>query len=161
AAGYVDVRVVNPDGKSGLCVRGFSYDSPPTIERVEPGVASIRGGTTVSVFGANFLVGCTVSVHSEELLTKRIDVDCLQVTLPEQPGGTADGVATTPDAQSPLGKAATRFEPAPVISSVDPAEGPPQGGTEITIRGRGFQPGCAVTFFGTYALTVRYDGDES
>jgi hypothetical protein len=48
---------------------------------------------------------------------------------------------------------------APVISSVDPSEGPTAGGTAITIKGQGFQEGVAVTVGGAAATAVALHSD--
>src|ERR1051325_3870786 len=42
----------------------------------------------------------------------------------------------------------------PVIFSVSPSSGPTTGGTQVTITGQNFVPGCQAKFGGTDALTT-------
>src|SRR4029077_2356654 len=45
----------------------------------------------------------------------------------------------------------------PVVQSLNPQSGPPQGGTVVTIQGSGFAPGASVTFGGVAATGVIFD----
>ena len=47
---------------------------------------------------------------------------------------------------------------APVITSIEPAEGPAEGGTPVMIHGRNFSPEAMVQFGGAPALSTRYFG---
>lgn len=44
--------------------------------------------------------------------------------------------------------------PQPSISSVSPNTGPVNGGTQVTITGTGFRPGCVVEFGGKPAAVL-------
>ena len=47
-----------------------------------------------------------------------------------------------------------------VIESVSPTYGLPSGGTRVSVVGRNFARGCAVTLFGTLAPEVTYEGEK-
>lgn len=44
--------------------------------------------------------------------------------------------------------------PGPTIASLSPTSGPTSGGTQVTITGTGFRPGCVVEFGGKPAAVL-------
>ena len=61
--------------------------------------------------------------------------------------GTVDVVFVAADGQVAVLPGAYSFLPGPVIDSFDPGIGPGQGGTDLTLRGRGFQEGIANLYY--------------
>ncbi len=55
----------------------------------------------------------------------------------------------------------TASDPPPVVTSVEPADGPAAGSTKVTIRGSGFATGATVAFGGTPAAVVGVLTDQS
>lgn len=133
----------------------------PVIYALQPNSGSARGGDTVNVIGQNFLPPVRVVLGGREAGEEVVD-----------PGGQLISILTpqysaqplTEDAQvdvvvySESGtdreKQATLaggfiFEadtPTPVITGVTPSAGPVDGGTVVTILGRGFDPPIQVRF---------------
>ena len=63
APGVVDVTVTNPDGTSYTLERSYTYlaGSAPVVASVEPASGRLGGGTEITILGANFGIGATVS----------------------------------------------------------------------------------------------------
>ena len=51
--------------------------------------------------------------------------------------------------------------PPPIINKVTPSEGPPSGGTEISVYGSGFTPGMEVMFGDQVATATTYWGEKA
>ena len=85
ALGAVSVTVTNSDGQSGSLSGGFTYIAPvpaPKVTGVSPNNGITTGGTAVTITGANFVAGATVS-------------------LPAQPGRTSSSPALPHSLRSP------------------------------------------------------------
>ena len=161
-AQLVDVTVINSNG-SARRVDGFRYNPAPRVTSVSPVRGSERGGTTVTLTGAGFVVnsagensvlfGSTpatgVSVVNDTTLT------CI---APPGPGGTSVDVRVTNTNGSDALGAAYRDEPAPALTALSPASGTALGGTVVTLTGSGFTATGAgttlVSFGGVPALDV-------
>lgn len=69
-----------------------------------------------------------------------------------------------PFAMSTSSMASTMTEPErppPIINKVTPSEGPPSGGTEISVYGSGFTPGMEVMFGDQVATATTYWGEKA
>ncbi|WP_338868383.1 IPT/TIG domain-containing protein [Myxococcus stipitatus] len=66
--GRVDVEVINPDRLRAVQAGGFSYeaDGPPTVTSVSPNTGSTKGGTVITVRGANFTPNVRVTLGGAE-----------------------------------------------------------------------------------------------
>ncbi len=60
SAGAVTVTVT-VNGQSGSLANGFTYVVPPTVTSVSPNSGTTAGGTAVTIAGANFVTGATVT----------------------------------------------------------------------------------------------------
>ena len=154
-AGAVTVTVTNPGGQSGSLGSAFTYLAPPTVNSVSPNNGPTAGGTAVTITGANFASGVTVTFGGTPA-TNVVVVNSTTITA-TTPAGGAGAVAitvTNPGGQSgSLGSAFTYLAP-PTVSSVSPNNGPTSGGTAVTITGANFASGATVTFGGTPATNV-------
>ncbi len=152
------VLVTNPDGTAVVVPTPFSYNAGPlTATSLSPQTGSAVGGTLVTISGAGFLPGATVSfggapgtsvsVVSSTVLTVIAPAGVLgssvNVGVTNPDGGTiivnglyAFGVSNT----------TTSSGVQPTISSVSPNNGSAAGGTLVTIQGSGFLPGASVSF---------------
>lgn len=153
ALGAVDVTVTT-SVDSGTAADAFTYVSAPTVSGTGPSGGPLAGGTTITVDGAGFVAGMTISVGG---------IECTNVTVisptsatcqtPAGPAGPADVVVTTPSGTATDTGGFTYAE-APTISGVSPAGGPPAGETTITIDGDGFFDGVTVTVGGDTCTDV-------
>ncbi|HYM62707.1 MAG TPA: IPT/TIG domain-containing protein [Thermoanaerobaculia bacterium] len=161
--GPVAVTVTNPDSQSGT-FSSFTYTLPaPLIGSVTPASGPITGGTPITIGGANFQSGATVTVGG--LAATNVTVVSATSITAKTPQGPAseqanvpkDVSVTNPDGQVATRTAAFTYTAPPVtIAAVLPNFGPPAGGTVVTITGAGFTSGVipSVTFGGVAGTNV-------
>lgn|GEM_PF-1916415 len=152
--GPKDVVVWFEAGSSGTVRGGFVYNPAPTLAGVTPSSGPAAGGQRLVIDGANF--GGIVTVSVAGLLAADVAVNqdknqisCRTTASIPQSGpilvdstvnGTVTGLTFT-------------YNATPSISSINPAVGPCQGGTPVTIDGAGFGGTVNVTI-GTAPATV-------
>ena len=156
SAGLVALSVVNPDGKGVQLPQAFTYGGlPPSVTRLTPASGPASGGTVVTIEGANFQHGTTVSVSNVQAAVLSVTGSRLVVQMPAHAPGTAAVTVTTPDSQSAsLPSAFTYKAGGPALTHVLPESGPQQGGTTVTLIGSGFTAGTTVSFDGLAAPVV-------
>ncbi|MGA9752343.1 MAG: IPT/TIG domain-containing protein [Acidobacteriota bacterium] len=161
AAGTVSVTVTNPDATAGTLPGGFTYTGslpPPSVSQVQPSSGSTAGGTPVTISGANFVSGATVTFGgSAATLVSLVSASSLTCLTPSHAAGAVDVVVTNPDSQSATlasGYSYTASNPPPSISGLTPSSGSTAGGTPVTISGANFVSGATVTFGGSAATLV-------
>jgi YD repeat-containing protein len=128
----------------------------PTITSISP--LSVNQGETVCLRleGTNLLGGMLEMTNPEILISNVRTTDttlevCLEVSFLAQLGSATLTVAT------PVGASATPLTvkgPLPVIGKIFPRQGPPQGGTLLTITGARFTPDASITIGGKPATDV-------
>ena len=101
AGGAVNVVVTNPDTQTGTLTNGFTYRAAPTISSVTPNNGSLGGGTAVTISGANFVTGATISLDGIAA-TNVVVASATQITAitPAHVAGSVNVVVTNPDTQS-------------------------------------------------------------
>ena len=127
----------------------------PTVTNVSPSSGTTAGGTAVTITGANFAVGATVTFGSASA-TNVVVVSGTQITA-TTPAGSAGAVMVTvsnPGGQSGALAGAFTYIAPPTVTGVSPSAGPVAGGTAVTITGTNFASGATVTFGGTAATNV-------
>lgn len=101
SAGTVDVVVTNPDGQSGTLAGGFTYVVPPTVNRVRPPSGPTTGGKKVTITGADFAPGATVSFGSVAATDVVVVSDSkITAVAPPHAAGAVDVTVTNPDGGS-------------------------------------------------------------
>ena len=167
AMGAVDVVVVNPDGRAGTLMGGYTYTAglAPHPTGVSPSFGPTNGGTTATVLGTNFsLTGTTrvtfggteataVAVHNAGYGGTYITCN-----TPVHAAGAVDVTVINPTGESGTATGAFTYIQAtpPNPSFRNPGSGPSTGGTAVNISGTGFsQTGTTrVTFGGVDATGV-------
>jgi len=149
AVGPADVVITFPAGTADAGI--FTY-VPPTIDSVVPDSGPNTGGTTVTITGSGFTGATDVTFGGVPGTGLVVDPSgtSLTVVTPPGPVGPVDVVVVLPgdDAVAPDGFTYSGG-PAPVIDSVDPGQGPANGGTTVVVGGSGFIPGqTTVTICG-------------
>lgn len=164
--GLVDVAVATSAGVAVL-EGAFSYRAPgldPMIlscSHLVPSRGAERGGERVELACHGLAYG-GLEVRFGASLAALLEVDeargRLVVTAP--PGVGEAMVTVRSAAAGPVDAGRyTWIAPAPVgVDSVSPGSGPKEGGTRITLRGRGFTPGMSVTVGALAALSVEVLG---
>lgn len=102
AAGLVDVTVRNPNGQSGRMTGAFTYTQPPagapSISNISPNSAT--PGTQVTINGANFASGATVSFGGTAGSVTFVSATQLNATVPSRSPGVVDVKVTNPGGSS-------------------------------------------------------------
>ena len=140
ATGSVDVTVTLTDARTATLVNAVSYAQRLRFVDVSPDSADAAGGATVTVTGAGFVAGATVSfggVACADVVI--VDSTSLTCTLGAGAAGLVDVRITNPDGSSVRGNEAFLFEAAPQVKGIVPARGGFSGDVVVSIAGAGFQ----------------------
>ncbi|MBM3946722.1 MAG: hypothetical protein FJ315_04905, partial [SAR202 cluster bacterium] len=144
-AGASDVVVTNPDGQSVTIVNGFTFLAAPTVTNVNPNTGPAAGGTDVTITGTGFLSNAAVTFGGTAA-TNVVVANATTITArtPAHAAGAVNVTVTNPDAQTgTLNNGFTyAVASAPTVTNVNPNQGLPTGGTDVTITGTGFQAGA-------------------
>ncbi len=106
SAGSVDVIVTNADGQSGTLASGFTYTTPlpnpaPTVSSVTPNSGATTGGTPVTIIGANFAAGATVTFGGAAATSITVTSSTqINAVTPAHAVGAVDVTVTNSDGQS-------------------------------------------------------------
>jgi len=146
SAGSVDVVVTNTDGQTATGSNLYTYQVPPDVTSVTPNAGAIGGTYTITVYGADFISGATVSIGSTLCTsTTFINTGELQCVVPPSVTATsANVVVTNPDSQTDTLSNGFSYTNPPTISSISPNVGSDLGTTNITINGSGFYSSASV-----------------
>ncbi|KZS45797.1 hypothetical protein AWU65_07675 [Paenibacillus glucanolyticus] len=162
-AGFVSLKIINPDGKEVVISNAFEYLAPPdpTLISVSPNSGLVSGGTTVTISGTNIPNGTKVFFNEIEVPIQSVNATQVVVVTPEWavPEKVNVGIQTTSGFSAVLQGA---FEylplpkpPAPSINSISPASGLVTGGGIISINGSNFVNGLTFNF-GQEKLSYTY-----
>jgi IPT/TIG domain-containing protein len=132
--------------------------SAPTLTSVAPTTGATAGGTAITLTGANFATGATVTVGGASATAVAVNgATSITATTPAHAAGPVAVVVTNPDGGSAaLASAFTYQAPAPVfaLTAVSPTHGPEAGGTTVTLTGTAFRVGVGVEFDTSTASAV-------
>ncbi len=166
AAGTVDVWASFPGGTTPITTETkFTYTGAPTISSMSTNFGPASGGTLVTIVGTGFTdLSCDGATPTAGVTFGAANARCsvtspTQLTAVSPPGVGTVQVKVTNNAglQSPFTTVANfNYVSGPVITSISPASGPPQGGAVVVINGNGFAPGAQVTFGGVAASPVAF-----
>jgi len=158
AAGPVTVTVTNPDGQSATAT--YTYVNPTiSITSVSPNTGSTAGGTAVTISGANFQTGATVTFGGVAATNINV-VNATTITASTPVGPISEQLGVDVTVTNPDGKSATQTRaftysvPAVTIDTISPATAITTGGQQILITGTGFTTalnGASVTIGGVTA----------
>lgn len=120
AAGVMDVVVFNADQSAGTLRSGFTYSSappPPTVSSINPKSGPTLGGTAVTITGASFVNGATVSIGGVAATgVSYVSATTLAATTGAHATGAANVVVTNPDAQTGTLGSGYFYEPPPALT---------------------------------------------
>jgi len=117
--GASNVTVVNPDGDSATLVNGYIYIAPPapTLTAVTPAVGSANGGNSVTITGANFLVGATVTFGGLNVGATVVNAATITAIAPANQAGAVNITVTNPDGQFATLASAYTYTAQPSVSA--------------------------------------------
>lgn len=128
----------------------------PTVTGIAPKEGASLGGTPVTISGANFAAGASVTLGGVAATNV---VVAGSTTITAVTGahalGAADVVVTQGGLSATLPAAFTYIKlPPPTVTSIFPYAGSSAGGTTVTITGTNFAPGATVAIGGAAATSV-------
>ena len=154
-AGVVDVRVTTRSGTSPLTTADrFTYAATgPVLRSLMPSSGPVEGGP-VTISGTGFTGVTAVRFGTVDAAFRVISDTEITTTAPVGAPGRLDVTVTGPDGTSPVSAASgyTYTWDGPTVTSVDPAAGPAEGGTPVTITGAQLT-GATGVLFGAVAAT--------
>ena len=158
--GPADVTVLNGDGQGHTLGGGFSWIAPakpkPTLLGITPGSGPEKGGTPVILTGQSFSGGGIGFVGWRPLSSWTVLNSSIATgSTIKGDAGKATVVFTAGDGQSAVLTNAFDFVGAPRIDSFQPALGSVDGGTVVTLAGKGFSAKAKVTFGGKPVHSVK------
>ncbi|MDA0365850.1 MAG: IPT/TIG domain-containing protein [Chloroflexi bacterium] len=136
---------------------GSAIAAAPTISGTSYSFTLATGGTSVTIFGANFAAGATVAFGGVgSTAVTFVNATQVKAVSPPHAIGLVDITVQNPDGLSATMKNAFTYSATPVdpltIASVAPAVSATGGGTTVSIAGTGFVDGMKVSF-GNYVAT--------
>jgi hypothetical protein len=160
--GFVDVRILQPDGGEVTKNDGFFYFPSPRIDEVIPPSGPVRGGTRVRIIGAHFPEGASFSFGGQPAAQVVIvsPTEATALTPPHAAGFVTVRVEHPTDG---FGERPNAYEyiPPPEVLEVIPDRGSDLGGTRVTIKGRFFQRGAIAAFDSTSLRSISFVDDET
>ncbi|WP_432589093.1 IPT/TIG domain-containing protein [Streptomyces sp. HD1123-B1] len=146
--GSVSVTVTTPGGISNPLA--YFYVAAPTVSDLAPHFGPSAGGNTVTVFGTGLTLTSSVDFGGSPATSITVISDNqLTVTAPAGTGTVAVTV-TTPGGTSSTGSGNPYYTylGAPVLTSLNPAQGSELGGDSVVLNGLNLTYTDAVTFGG-------------
>ncbi|MFF2493331.1 IPT/TIG domain-containing protein [Agromyces sp. NPDC058064] len=144
AAGEVGVVVTTPGGPSNALP--FTYVPVPAITALAPDEGPAAGGTPVTVTGTDLAGATEVTVDGVPVTFTQVSPTEITFETPAHVAGPVDVVVATPGGESnalPF----TYFD-VPVLTALDPDEGPTAGGTPVTVTGTALAGATQLTVDG-------------
>ncbi|HLJ75411.1 MAG TPA: IPT/TIG domain-containing protein, partial [Thermoanaerobaculia bacterium] len=139
----------------------------PTISSISPNNGPTTGGTTVTISGANFQSGATVTFGGVNAQVTNVTSSSITVVTPLGPTSeqlSVDVVVTNPDGSSVTAAGGFTYTVPPLqVTAISPNVGTTGGGETITITGQGFTNALSssVTVGGVAATNVTIDSPVS
>lgn len=139
--GTVDVKVTTPGGVSDASPAAkYTFEPAPVISAMSPNHGFLRGGDTITITGANLANVNKVTIDGASVSTIT-PVSATELTIVTPKGARPGGFPLI--VESPSGKSAPATftydtPPVPVITTIQPATGPLNGGNSVTITGEWF-----------------------
>jgi hypothetical protein len=130
----------------------------PAITSVSPITDRTAGGVSVTITGAWFKSGATVTFGGV-VATSVVVVSSSSITANAPAGtGTVDVVVTNPDGSA--GRLSNSFTyVSSIITGLLTSSGPASGLNNMVVNGNNFVPGSTITFGGNPATIVTFVGD--
>src|SRR5262249_52103154 len=111
------------------------------------------GGTFVSINGAGFSQGATVTFGGVPATNVSSSDTSVTATTPAHAAGNVNVVVTNPNSTTVTSVNGFQYV-LPTITTISPSSGPSNGGTFVNISGSGLAQGATVTFGGVAASGV-------
>jgi alpha-tubulin suppressor-like RCC1 family protein len=159
----VPVPVSSLGGATAIADAGehsLAVSALPSVTAVQPNAGPFTGGTPVSITGTNFTGATAVRFGSASAVRITLH-SATSITAVSPPGkGTVDVTVTSGAGTSPT-RVADRFSYEPVVTGVQPNNGPTNGRPVVTITGKDLAGATAVRFGSANAVGFRVTSASS
>jgi len=143
-----------PGFTNGLVTALAPPPAPPSVVAINPPSGPIAGGTAVTISGAGFTAGSTVTIGGTPATgVVFVNSATLTAVTPAAGQGLADVSVTTINGSGTL-KAGFAYLGPPAITRVSPTAGPSFGGNLINLHGSSFTSDTQITIGGIAASNV-------
>jgi hypothetical protein len=152
------LRTLHDDDRAGVeSLYGARTSQPPavSIASANPGFGPASGGNEVVLTGANFTYDSetTLRIGGTALSTNHYEVEtCNRIRIFDMPAHASGDVDITVVNSIGTATLAAAYEyggsAPPALSSVEPTEGPLDGGLTVTVTGENFSPEARITIGG-------------
>lgn len=125
----------------------------PVINSISPEQGYIQGGEEITISGENFREGATVSfgrVAATDVVV--VDSQTITVTAPASVNDRCSVTVTVTNDDAQKATTTYTYVADPIITSIEPAEGPFEGGNSIKINGQYINRTATVTIDGKEAV---------
>ena len=183
----VTIRRNTPDERTDSLPSGFVYTNgggggilQPSVFSVTPASGPNEGGTQVTINGDGFEAPVQVkfgtgsndagfngaeaqilSVTRTRIVVVSPPTSCAAPCAPPNPNALVNIlVKNTSTGRATVASSAFRYGSQIIITAISPGEGPPTGGTTVTIFGQGFDEPVAVTMAGHGQQVISVSGSE-
>ncbi len=128
---------------------------PYRITSVSPTVGPTAGNNVITVNGAGFVSGATLSLGGTAATgVKFVSANQLTGVAPAHIKGPVTVTVTNPSGPSASLTNGYTYSPNPIVWKVNPASGPASGGTQVNLSGANLGHVTGVTFDGLAAAIV-------
>ena len=137
SGGPVAVAVTNPAGTSAdTSADDFTYpQATPTISGLSPNSGTLRGGTTVTMTGADLGAATRVTIGGSTVIPSNVTDSSLTFVTPAASAGAVTVTVTTSGGTSSGARFTYLPVNAPVITSVSPNTGRANATTQVVLTG--------------------------
>ncbi|MCX4452335.1 IPT/TIG domain-containing protein [Streptomyces sp. NBC_01728] len=143
-AGSVAVTVTTPGSGTSNGVT-YTYVTVPVVTGLNPNQGPTTGGNSVTITGTGFTGATTVAFGAVSASFVVNSSTQITATAPAQPAGSVAVTVTTPGSGTSNGVTYT-YVTVPVVTGLNPNQGPTTGGNSVTITGTGFTGATTVAF---------------
>ncbi len=164
AAGIFSMRITRANGQTATISNAFTYRPNITIANITPNSGSTVGSTILTISGANFISGMTVTLDptgtAAACTVASIDTtanpNTIRCTTTTHTAGTVDVLVEYPEDFGTTSSNAFTYVAPPSISSLNVTSGDATGGTTVVISGSNFDDslGNLTVLFGTTACNI-------
>jgi len=162
----VNVIVKNSDGQNGQIgklVGKFFYTESPHIDNIRPSSGTPKGDTEVTISGEWFIDKATITFGGEPANISSLSANEVKVTTPPlttQKPQTVDVVLINFDGQRDTKVDGFVYTEVPLIDTVSPGNGTPDGGTPVIISGQWFMEKAKVLFGDKEATITQFSNNR-
>ncbi len=149
AVGVNSIVLTNPDTQISTLANSYTYTTF-SLMSVAPTNGNLSGGTLITLAGTGFVTGATVTVGGTACTSPTVlNSSSITCNTPAKTAAIYSIVITNGDGATNTLTNSYTYNPNPTLTSISPSNGPPAGGTTITLTGTGFLSGATVSVGGS------------